>query len=83
MPKAGRQQREIRVAALDELDGGHLGVVPLPDVRDVLDSGVTAATLAVTFGARLEQGMYQLLVVDVTQRLPGHGETRGKCVCMC
>lgn len=59
---------------LYELDDGHLGVVTLP-WGSADDSGVSSGALAVALLAGLEQGVHELLVVDVSQRL--------FCVCGC
>lgn len=53
---------------LYELDDGHLGVVTLP-VGCADDSGVAAGARAVPLGSSLEQGVHELLVVHVSQRL--------------
>lgn len=53
---------------LYELNDGHLGVVTLP-WGGADDSGVSSGALAVALLARLEQGVHELLVVDVSQRL--------------
>ena len=53
---------------LYELDDGHLGVVALAR-RCADDSGVATGALAVPLRSRLEQGMHELLVVDVPHGL--------------
>lgn len=60
----------------DELDDRHLGVVALPG-HGVQDSAVTAVAVAVPLRARLEEGVHELLVVHVSERLQGSKEARG------
>lgn len=60
--------KEKEALFLYELDDGHLGVVALPR-RCADDSGVAAGAFSVPLGSRLEQGVHELLVVDVSQRL--------------
>lgn len=62
------KQSTPTTSLLYELDDGHLGVVALPwGCAD--DSGVAAGALAVPLGSGLEQGVHELLVVHVSQRL--------------
>lgn len=63
-----RQQKSGTLIESDELDDRHLGVVALPG-HGVQHSAVAAVAVAVPFRARLEEGVHQLLVVHVSQRL--------------
>lgn len=56
------------INALYEFDDSHLSVVPLPG-RCADDSGVSTGAFTVTLLPGFEQGVHELLVVDVSQRL--------------
>lgn len=62
------KKKGMSIKALYEFDDGHFGVVTLPG-RCVDDSGVSPGAFTVTLLSRLEQGVHELLVVYVSERL--------------